>query len=39
MHTEDIVFNAVFFTLMFNIVWTLHDIKSLLEDVVNNERK
>lgn len=31
MNIEEHVFNVVFFTLMFNIVWTLRDIKNLLE--------
>ena len=39
MSIEENVFYAVLFTLLFNIAWTLDDIKSLLKDVVNNERK
>ena len=38
MGIEEHVFTAVLFTLLFNIAWTLQDIKGLLEDVVNNER-
>ena len=38
MGIEEHVFTAVLFTLLFNIAWTLQDIKSLLEDLVNNER-
>lgn len=32
MSIEEHVFNVVFFTLMFNIAWTLQDIKTLLEE-------
>ena len=39
MGIEEHVFTAVLFTLLFNIAWTLQDIKGLLGDVVNNERK
>lgn len=32
MGIEEHVFTAVLFTLLFNIAWTLQDIKNLLED-------